>query len=118
LRAPTNRLRLAGGTPALPGFRVTSGGEGYTSWGRMKDLTDARWIKLKGILFLIIGLFSATMLVLENPSWRVGVLLAIAIWCFCRFYYFAFYVIEKYVDSRYRFSGLWSFAVYLLTKKK
>ena len=84
----------------------------------MKDLTDARWIKLKGILFLIIGLLAATLLVLEHPTWRAGVFLAITIWCFCRFYYFAFYVIEKYVDPGYRFSGLWSFAVYLFGKKK
>lgn len=84
----------------------------------MKDLTDARWIKLKGILFLIIGVLSAALLVLENPSWRVGILLAITIWCFCRFYYFAFYVIEKYVDSQYRFSGLWSFARYFFKGKK
>jgi hypothetical protein len=96
---------------------VTWGGGGYTSCGRMKDLTDARWIKLKGILFLVIGILAATLLVLENPSWRVGAFLAISIWCFCRFYYFAFYVIEKYVDPGYRFSGLWSFAVYLFRKK-
>jgi hypothetical protein len=83
----------------------------------MKDLTDARWIKLKGILFLIIGLLSAVLLVLEQPTFRVGILLAITIWCFCRFYYFAFYVIEKYVDSKYKFSGLWSFACYLLKRK-
>ena len=83
----------------------------------MKDLTDARWIKLKGILFLVIGILAAVLLVLENPSWRVGVLLAISIWCFCRFYYFAFYVIEKYVDSKYRFSGLWSFACYFFRRK-
>jgi len=83
----------------------------------MKDLTDARWIKLKGILFLLIGLLSAVLLVLENPSWRVGIMLAICIWCFCRFYYFAFYVIEKYVDSQYRFSGLWSFACYFFRRK-
>jgi hypothetical protein len=89
----------------------------YTSRGRMKDLTDARWIKLKGILFLIIGVLSATLLVLENPSVKVGVLLAITIWCFCRFYYFAFYVIEKYVDPGYKFSGLWSFACYFFRRR-
>ena len=80
----------------------------------MKDLTDARWIKLKGILFLLIGVLSATLIVLEHPTLKMGVLLAITIWCFCRFYYFAFYVIEKYVDPGYRFSGLWSFACYFL----
>jgi hypothetical protein len=84
----------------------------------MKDLTDARWIKLKGILFLIVGLLAAMLLILEQPTVKAGVLLAISIWCFCRFYYFAFYVIERYVDSSYRFSGLWSFARYLLKNGK
>ena len=100
------------------GWRVTFGGGGYTRCGRMKDLTDARWIKLKGILFLIIGLLAATLLVLEQRTFKEGVLLAITIWCFCRFYYFAFYVIEKYVDPGYRFSGLWSFACYFFRKKR
>ena len=44
-------------------------------------------------------------------------LLAVALWAFCRFYYFAFYVIEKYVDPSYRFAGLGSFALYLLRRR-
>ena len=76
----------------------------------MKDLTDHRWIKFKGILFFMVGVAAAVMLVLESPSLKAGVLLAITIWCFCRAYYFAFYVIEKYVDPGFRFSGLWSAA--------
>ena len=89
-----------------------------TSRGRMKDLTDPFWIKLKGILFLIVGVVSAVLLVLDNLKWNTVVLLAISIWCFCRFYYFAFYVIEKYVDPGYKFSGLWSFACYLFKRGK
>ena len=85
---------------------------------RMKDLTDPRWIKLKGILFLVVGVLSAALLLADNPSFKTGLLLGISIWCFCRFYYFAFYVIEKYVDPSYRFSGLWSFACYLFKRKK
>ncbi len=84
----------------------------------MKDLTHPGLIKLKGILFLLIGLLSACLLILELPSLKVAVLLAISIWCFCRFYYFAFYVIEHYVDPSFRFSGLWSFARYLLQRRK
>ena len=84
----------------------------------MKDLTDPRWIKLKGILFLIIGLLSSALLLIEHPEVRTAVLLGIAVWCFCRFYYFAFYVIEHYVDSSYRFSGLWSFARYLVARRR
>ena len=84
----------------------------------MKDLTDPRWIKLKGVLFLLVGILSSALLILDHPTLKAVVLLAIAIWCFCRFYYFAFYVIEKYVDPGYRFSGLWSFVGYLWSGRK
>lgn len=84
----------------------------------MKDLTDARWIKLKGILFLFLGIFAAVLLILEAPTLKVAGLLALAIWCFCRVYYFAFYVIEHYVDPGYRFSGLGSFMRYLLNRPR
>jgi hypothetical protein len=77
----------------------------------MKDLTP-RWIKIKGILFLMMGVLAAALILLDNPNWRTAVLLAVAVWSFCRFYYFAFYVIEKYVDPTYKFSGLMSFIKY------
>ncbi len=48
----------------------------------------------------------------------MALLLGVAIWSFCRFYYFAFYVIEKYVDPGYRFAGLSSFALYLVGKRR
>ena len=82
----------------------------------MKDLTSTFWIKVKGLLFLIIGIAAAVFLLLDNLKWQTAVLLVMAIWSFCRFYYFAFYVIEKYVDPGYKFSGLISFARYLLQR--
>jgi hypothetical protein len=84
----------------------------------MKDLTSARLIKAKGILFLLLGLLSVSLLFFGYPTTKTGVLLIIAIWSFCRFYYFAFYVIEHYVDPSYRFSGLLSFALYLIQKRR
>ena len=84
----------------------------------MKDITSPGWIKFKGILFLVVGLCSAGVLLAEYPKVNVAILLAITVWCFCRFYYFAFYVIEKYVDPSYRFSGLWSFARYLVARRQ
>ena len=83
----------------------------------MKNITSPGLIKLKGILFLLIGLFASVLLFLDQPTLKVAVLLAIAVWCFCRFYYFAFYVIEHYVDGNYRFSGLWSFFRYLMHQR-
>jgi hypothetical protein len=84
----------------------------------MKDLTSSFWIKLKGILFLVIGMVAAVLVLLDNLKWQTAVLLAVAIWSFCRFYYFAFYVIEKYVDSKYKFSGLYSFVKYMCQRRR
>ena len=84
----------------------------------MKNITSPGLIKLKGLLFLLVGLIASALLVLEHPALKTAALLAIAVWCFCRFYYFAFYVIEHYVDGNYRFSGLWSFARYLVQGRK
>jgi hypothetical protein len=84
----------------------------------MRNLADPTWIKTKGMLFLLLGLVAATLLLFEQPTMKVGLLLALAVWCFCRFYYFAFYVIEHYVDPSFRFSGLLSFMRYLLRERK
>ena len=83
----------------------------------MKDLTNPFWIKLKGGLFLFLGLLAAALLLVDAPTLKDAGLLVLAIWCFCRAYYFAFYVIEHYVDPGYKFSGLVSFVKYLLRKK-
>jgi len=80
----------------------------------MRNLTNPAWIKAKGALFLLLGLLAAMLILVQHPTLQVGVLLVIAIWAFCRFYYFAFYVIEHYVDPTYRFTGLLSFARYLI----
>jgi hypothetical protein len=84
----------------------------------MKELTRPGWIKLKGVLFLLLGFGSATLLFFERPTLRVAALLAVAIWSFCRFYYFAFYVLERYVDPSFRFSGLAAFARHLFTTSR
>ena len=80
----------------------------------MKNLTSPGWIKTKGVLFLVLGSLSASLLLLQHPTWQSAFLLAVTIWSFCRFYYFAFYVIERFVDPTFRFSGLGSFTKYLL----
>jgi hypothetical protein len=84
----------------------------------MKDLTSPGWIKAKGILFLLVGILASALLVLEHPSWKIALLLALAVWCFCRFYYCAFYVIQHYVDASYKFSGLGSFLRYLIKRPR
>jgi len=81
------------------------------------DLTNPRLIYLKGGLFLLAGSMAAGLIILEHPTVRILVLLAVTIWCFARAYYFAFYVIQHYVDPSFRFAGLWSFLRYVVRKR-
>jgi hypothetical protein len=84
----------------------------------MRDISDERMIHLKGALFVLLGGIASALLVYDSPTLRTAALLAIAVWAFCRFYYYAFYVITHYVDPGYRFSGLGSFARYLWRRER
>ena len=83
----------------------------------MADLKNPKVIWVKGFLFLAIGLFASVLLVLYAQTVTVVALYFLGVWAFCRFYYFAFYVIQHYVDPDYRFAGLLSFLKYAITKR-
>jgi hypothetical protein len=84
----------------------------------MGDLTNPKLMWLKAVLFLIIGLLCAILLSVDLPHWRDLVFFMLAVWAFCRAYYFAFYVIQHYIDPSYKFAGLTSFIRYLLRRRK
>jgi len=85
---------------------------------RMRDLTNSIWIKIKAGMFLGLGMPSSVLLVWEKPTLKVSLLLVLTVWSFCRLYYFAFYVIEHYLDPSYKFSGLLSFARYWASRER
>ncbi len=80
----------------------------------IRDLVDPRWMYLKAALLLVILLSCCVLLLLEVPTWRGAVLVALAVWASARLYYFMFYVIERYIDPSYRFSGIGSALRYFL----
>jgi hypothetical protein len=84
----------------------------------MRDITSPTWLYIKGVLFLIAGLLASGLLLFESPTLLTALLLAIAIWSFCRLYYFAFYVIEHYIDPGYKFAGLVDFVRYVRRRKR
>ena len=84
----------------------------------MRDILNPAAMWAKAVLLLVIGVAASILLLLEVGTLRGALLLALAVWAFCRAYYFAFYVIEKYVDPGYRFSGLLSFVRYLAHRKR
>jgi len=83
----------------------------------MSDLKSKWAIYLKAGLFMVIGLASAALLLGQTPTLETAILMSLTIWSFCRAYYFAFYVIEHYVDPTFQFSGLLDFARFLLHRK-
>jgi hypothetical protein len=83
----------------------------------MADLKSPRLIIFKGFLFLILGCLSGGLIIVEHPTLKLISLLALSTWSFCRFYYFAFYVIQHYIDPTYKFAGLFSFVRYLLAHR-
>ena len=84
----------------------------------MGDITSKRVLYLKGGLFLALGGLAVVMALARYPDWQLAALMAIAIWAFCRAYYFAFYVIEHYVDPSFKFAGLGAFVRYCLRGRR
>ena len=82
-----------------------------------RDIASPRLMYAKGVLFLVAGALAGGLLIAEAPSLRVALLLMVAVWCFARAYYFAFYVIEHYIDRDFRFAGLTSVAQYLWRRR-
>jgi hypothetical protein len=99
-----------GETPMIRGHGVD------TAYPWLMNITNVKLLYLKGALFLMCGMLASTGILLLIPSLRVAVLLAIAVWSFARAYYFAFYVIEHYVDPSFKFAGLGDFLKYALSR--
>ena len=83
-----------------------------------RDLTSKRWLHIKGWLFLFMGIFAAALLLAESFSLRNFALLLIATWSFCRFYYFLFYVLERYAGRERRYAGIVDALLYLVRGEK
>lgn len=81
------------------------------------DIKSPTLLKIKGVLFLILGLIAGGLLVFKSPDWTTVGLVLIVIWAFSRFYYFAFYVLHHYADKSFKYSGLFDLIRYLIGKR-
>jgi len=73
------------------------------------DIKSPTLLFIKGGLMFLVGLTASAILLLRHPDWLAAGLLATAVWGFCRAYYFAFYVIDHYIDPGSRYAGLMDF---------
>ena len=79
----------------------------------VRNITSPRLLVAKAALFVLLGLGAVAILIAATPRLSTVLLIAITVWAFARAYYFAFYVIEHYIDRSYKFAGLWSAVVFL-----
>lgn len=82
----------------------------------MTEIRDVRLLWLKFGLFVLLGVLAGATALLLFPDIRLACLMVLTVWAFARAYYFAFYVIEHYVDPSFRFAGLAAFLRYALAK--
>jgi hypothetical protein len=82
------------------------------------DLKNPKWMYLKATLFLVIGTICFGLVLVDSPKLSTALLMLLMIWAFARAYYFAFYVIEKYIDPSFRFAGLGSFLQYVIRNRR
>lgn len=82
------------------------------------DLKKPWLIHAKGALFLVIGFAAAGLLFADLPTLRTALLLAVTIWAFCRFYYYLFYVLDRYLGREKRFAGAFDAIRHLLTPRQ
>lgn len=83
----------------------------------MSDIKSKKVIVLKGILFLLVAIISSSYSLFDFPFWIRLCALLIGLWSFARFYYFLFYVLERYVDPGLKYSGILDLAKFILSKK-
>lgn len=84
----------------------------------MTDIKNPRLLYAKGAMMLLVGVLASALLLAAHPEARTALYLGIAVWGFCRAYYFAFYVIEHYIDPGYRYSSLYAFLLRALGRRQ
>jgi hypothetical protein len=83
-----------------------------------RDLKSPAALISKGWLFLLLGLVAGGLLLVEDFSLRRLALLAIAVWAFCRFYYFLFYVLEHYAGRERPYAGIFDAVKWILAGRR
>ena len=69
-------------------------------------------------MFLAIVLMCGYLLWAQAPSLKTAALVCVLVWSSSRFYYFLFYVLERYVDPTLRYAGILALMQAILRKSK
>ena len=81
------------------------------------DIKSVWLIHTKGVLFIFIGISGGLLLFFQSPTIWTCFLLLVTTWSFCRFYYYLFYVLDRYLGRNQKYSGVLDALRYLLSTK-
>lgn len=81
----------------------------------LRDIQSPWLIHAKAALFVVVGALSAGLLLVELPTLKAATLLVVTVWACCRFYYYLFYVLDRYLGREKRFASIADAVCYLLT---
>jgi hypothetical protein len=84
----------------------------------MGDLKSSKLIVAKGIAFALMAVLCAALLFAQSPAASTLALAATLMWASARFYYFLFYVLEKYVDPQLRYAGILDLARAIAARRR
>lgn len=73
-----------------------------------RDLAQPWLMVLKAVLFAGCVVLASALLWVASPSTQTLLLTLVVSWASARAYYFVFYVLERYVDPRLRYPGVWA----------
>ncbi len=90
----------------------------FSAMNLNRDLKSPAALISKGGLFLLLGLVAGGLLLWEIFSLQRLALFAIALWAFCRFYYFLFYVLEHYAGRGRPYAGIFDAVKWILSRKR
>lgn len=85
---------------------------------KLSEDLGAKGIVTKAVLFVVMLMSAVALNLMHAELWMEVFTLVLIIWSSARIYYFMFYVIEKYVDSEFRFSSVYAFLKYVLRKAR
>ena len=74
--------------------------------GAMNRDLPVPWMFVKAGLFVLLGGLAATCLLLQHPAWTTATCIAALTWAAARAYFFAFHVVQHWIDPEFRCRGL------------
>jgi hypothetical protein len=84
----------------------------------VREIHSGLLLVAKALLFALVAITAGALLLAKTPELSTFCLLVLCVWASARLYYFAFYVIENYIDAGFKYSGVGSAVLFLVRRSR